>query len=143
MTKDELKRLAAAIFIICFLLFLFSYARAAEVQVTWDNLSEEQWHCPNANSCPDGDINIAGYKIYVSNVAGGGYELIKSIPKGTNICMFSDNEIGKIKYLVVTAYNPWGESNFSEEIEYLVPNPPAPDAPSGCNVIIVNVTINK
>ena len=87
-----------------------------------------QW---GANTEPD----LAGYKLYQSNVSGGSYtQLGENIPKeNTEITI---NESDARMYYVLTAYDAEGlESDYSNEVSHNA----KPNAPNINIVITINV----
>ena len=141
--------LFTVVFILIFVVLAFfvgliiaNSVKAAEIQCSWGALTEEQWNCSVAYPCVDGDVTAAGYRIYLSETSGGPYlQMGDDIPKGTNTFNFVDNDFGMEKFVVIRAYNHWGESGNSSECNYTVPTPDGPTTPSGCTVIVVDVNV--
>ena len=78
----------------------------AEVTLEWD---------------PNGELDLAGYKIYYG-LESGIYARIVNV-RNTNISTISNLAHGVTYYFAATAYNIMGyESGFSAEIIYSVPN---------------------
>jgi len=69
----------------------------------------------NKNSEPD----IEGYILHYGTSS---HDYLDSVDVGNKTgCTISGLESGQVYYFAVTAYNPYGESGFSEEVSYEIP----------------------
>lgn len=107
------------LFVILLFLSIFSNAYAVEVTLTCD---------PNTDY-------IQGYRIYQSDISGTynkQTQKVSEVMVGQNIQPFFTidvfKDVGSIVYFVATAFNEYGESDFSNELSWIVTGSP-PDIP--------------
>ena len=90
------------------------------------------------------DPDVAGYRVYFSEVSGGPYSLRTTI-NNPNFNTFNDNDLGSevTRYYVVTAFNSFNvESDFSAEVfattdDIIPPDPPQNVSASGGDEVVV------
>lgn len=73
---------------------------------------------------PNSETNLAGYRLYWGT-GSRGYQAYGTIPTGTETYTVTNINAGTKYYFAVTAFTDDGlESDYSDEVSYLVPEPP-------------------
>lgn len=93
-------------------------AGAARIMVSWDPNPPEE--------------NVLGYKIYYGTNARV-YDVVVDVGNVTN-AVLEGFQGPRTYYFAATAYNSYGESDFSEEVSVTIPSPPEP--PGGLWVLL-------
>ena len=104
---------------LCVLLTV-TIAGAESIKLIWD---------------PNTETDLAGYKVYSSNVDGGPYTLIQDVGNVTELVLDVTAKPDGPIYYVATAYDLRGnESGYSNQAMYVVDHS-APQPPGGCRVV--------
>ena len=102
------------------IILMATAAHAATIQVSW-----------NANT----EADLAGYNVYYGTAPGAYGEAI-STSETSQLLTLTPSE-GTTYYFAVTAYDTSGnESDYSEEVSLFIPDPTAPEKPTGIQAII-------